>query len=142
MGVGEGSRACGGMGVGFAVNALGSLPLLVGGTEGQKEGGLPGIAAGEKLIAFGLSEKDAGSDAGGMTTRAQKDDDGYVLNREKKWNTDGSVASYNTSFAVTEQGRRPRGVSAFCVAKNTPGYSAGQHHATLRLRCLPALAIE
>jgi butyryl-CoA dehydrogenase len=123
----EFSRACGGMGVGFAVNALGSFPILVGGTDEQKERWLPGIAAGEKLIAFGLSEKDAGSDAGGMTTRAQKDDDGYVLNGEKKWNTGGSVASYNTIFAVTEEGRGARGVSAFVVEKDTPGYSVGKH---------------
>jgi len=71
----EFSRACGGMGVGFAVNALGSFPILVGGTDEQKERWLPGIAAGDKLIAFGLSEKDAGSDAGAMTTRAEKDGD-------------------------------------------------------------------
>ena len=74
------SRACGGMGVAYAVNALGSFPILLGGTDEQKQRWLPGIAAGEKLIAFGLSEKEAGSDAGSMTTRAEKDGDTYVLN--------------------------------------------------------------
>ena len=66
----EFSRACGGMGVGFAVNALGSFPIMVGGTEEQKQKYLPPIAKGEKLISFGLSEKEAGSDAASMKTRA------------------------------------------------------------------------
>ena len=65
------SRACGGMGVAYAVNALGSFPILLGGTPEQKQRWLPGIASGDKLIAFGLSEKEAGSDAGSMTTRAE-----------------------------------------------------------------------
>ena len=60
----EFSRACGGMGVGYAVNALGSFPILVAGTEEQRERYLPPIAAGDKLVSFGLSEKEAGSDAG------------------------------------------------------------------------------
>jgi len=64
------SRACGGMGVGYAVNALGSFPILLGGTDEQKERWLNPIARGEKLISFGLSEKNAGSDAGGMETTA------------------------------------------------------------------------
>ena len=111
----EFSRACGGMGVGYAVNALGSFPILVGGTDEQKERWLPGIAAGEKLIAFGLSEKDAGSDAGSMSTRAELDGDHYVVNGEKKWNTGGAVATYNTILAVTNPGRGARGMSAIVV---------------------------
>src|SRR6185503_16887392 len=73
------ARACGGIGVGFAVNALGSFPLLVGGTEEQKQRYLPTIAKGEKLVAFGLSERNAGSDAGGMVTRAAKQEGGGWL---------------------------------------------------------------
>jgi butyryl-CoA dehydrogenase len=137
----EFSRACGGMGVGFAVNALGSFPIMVGGTDEQKERWLPGIAAGEKLIAFGLSEKDAGSDAGSMTTRAEKDGDTYVLNGEKKWNTGGAVASYNTIFAVTEPGRGARGVSGFVVEQDTPGYSVGKHEDKMGIRCVPVVEI-
>jgi butyryl-CoA dehydrogenase len=122
----EFSRACGGMGVGFAVNALGSFPIIVGGTDEQKERWLPGIAAGDKLIAFGLSEKMAGSDAGSMVTKAEKDGDSYVLNGEKKWNTGGAVASYNTIFAVTNPDRGARGISAFIVDEGTPGYKVGR----------------
>ena len=69
------SRACGGMGVGYAVNALGSFPILLNGTDEQKQRWLPSIASGEKLISFALSEKDAGSDAGSMTTKAVLDGD-------------------------------------------------------------------
>ncbi|MBE0591181.1 MAG: acyl-CoA dehydrogenase family protein [Gemmatimonadales bacterium] len=138
----EFSRACGGMGVGFAVNALGSFPIIVGGTDEQKERWLPGIAAGEKLIAFGLSEKEAGSDAGSMKTRAERDGDHYVLNGEKKWNTGGAVASYNTIFAVTEPGRGARGVSAFVVDKDAPGYRVGKHEDKMGIRCVPVVEIH
>ncbi len=138
----EFSRACGGMGVGFAVNALGSFPILVGGTDEQKERWLPGIAAGEKLIAFGLSEKEAGSDAGSMTTRAEKNGDVYVLNGEKKWNTGGAVASLNTIFAVTNPDRGARGISAFVVEEGTPGYRVGRHEDKMGIRCVPVVEIH
>jgi butyryl-CoA dehydrogenase len=138
----EFSRACGGMGVGYAVNALGSFPILVGGTDEQKQKWLPGIAAGDKLIAFGLSEKASGSDAGSMTTRAERDGDEYVINGEKKWNTGGSVASVNTVFAVTEPGRGARGVSAIMVEEGTPGYTVGKHEDKMGIRCVPVVEIH
>jgi len=138
----EFSRACGGMGVGYAVNALGSFPIILGGTPEQKERWLPGIAAGDRLISFGLSEKESGSDAGSMTTRAEKNGDGYVLNGEKKWNTGGAVASYNTIFAVTEPGRGARGISAFVVEKDTPGYRVGKHEDKMGIRCVPVVEIH
>jgi alkylation response protein AidB-like acyl-CoA dehydrogenase len=138
----EFSRACGGMGVGYAVNALGSFPIMVGGTDEQKRRWLPGIAAGEKLIAFGLSEKESGSDAGSMTTRAERDGESYVLNGEKKWNTGGAVASYNIVFAVTEPGRGARGISAFVVEAGTPGYRVGKHEDKMGIRCVPVVEIH
>jgi len=138
----EFSRACGGMGVGFAVNALGSFPILVGGTDEQKERWLPGIAAGEKLIAFGLSEKAAGSDAGSMTTRAVRDGDEYIINGEKKWNTNGAVASYNTIFAVTDPERGARGISALVVDEGTPGYKVGKHEDKMGIRCVPVVELH
>jgi butyryl-CoA dehydrogenase len=138
----EFSRACGGMGVGFAVNALGSFPILVGGTDEQKKRWLPPIAAGEALIAFGLSEKVAGSDAGSMITRAAQDGDEYVINGEKKWNTNGAVASYNTIFAVTNPDRGARGISAFVVEKDTPGYRVGKHEDKMGIRAVPVVEIH
>jgi len=138
----EFSRACGGMGVGFAVNALGSFPILVGGTEDQKRRWLPPIAAGDALIAFGLSEKAAGSDAGSMITRADRDGDDYVINGEKKWNTNGAVASFNTIFAVTNPDRGARGISAFMVEKDTPGYRVGKHEDKMGIRAVPVVEIH
>jgi alkylation response protein AidB-like acyl-CoA dehydrogenase len=138
----EFSRACGGMGVGYAVNALGSFPIIVGGTDDQKQRFLPGIAAGDKLVAFGLSEKEAGSDAGSMKTAASRDGDHYVLNGEKKWNTGGAVASLNTIFAVTNPGRGARGISAFLVEKDSPGYRVGKHEDKMGIRCVPVVEIH
>jgi alkylation response protein AidB-like acyl-CoA dehydrogenase len=136
------ARACGGMGVAYAVNALGSFPILLGGTDEQKHRWLPGIASGDKLISFGLSEKDAGSDAGSMVTKAEKDGDHYVINGEKKWNTGGAVASYNTIFAVTQPGRGARGISAFVVEAGTPGYRVGKHEDKMGIRCVPVVEIH
>jgi len=136
------ARACGGMGVAYAVNALGSFPIVLSGTDEQKQRWLPGIAAGEDLIAFGLSEKDAGSDAGGMTTRAERDGDEYVLNGEKKWNTGGSVASLNTIFAVTRPDRGARGVSGIVVEAGTEGYRVGKHEDKMGIRCVPVVEIH
>jgi alkylation response protein AidB-like acyl-CoA dehydrogenase len=136
------SRACGGMGVAYAVNALGSFPILLGGSEEQKHRWLPGIASGDKLISFGLSEKDAGSDAGSMVTKAERDGDHYVINGEKKWNTGGAVASLNTIFAVTQPGRGARGISAFVVEAGTPGYRVGKHEDKMGIRCVPVVEIH
>src|SRR5207247_11162379 len=106
------SKACGGVGVAYAVNALGSFPILLTGTEEQKRRWLPGIAAGETLLAFGLSEMKAGSDAGSLKTRAVKDGDSYVINGDKKWNTNGGAANLYTIYCVTREGGGPRGISA------------------------------
>jgi butyryl-CoA dehydrogenase len=138
----EFSRACGGMGVGYAVNALGSFPIIVGGTDEQKQRWLPGIAAGEKLIAFALSEKAAGSDAGSMKTSAARDGDEYVINGEKKWNTGGAVASYNTVFAVTDPERGARGISALVVEEDAPGYRVGKHEDKMGIRCVPVVEVH
>jgi alkylation response protein AidB-like acyl-CoA dehydrogenase len=138
----EFSRACGGMGVGYAVNALGSFPIILSGTEEQRQRWLPAIAAGDKLISFGLSEKEAGSDAGSMITTGTKDGDHFVLNGEKKWNTGGAVASLNSIFAVTEPGRGARGISAFVVEKDTPGSRVGKHEDKMGIRCVPVVEIH
>ena len=136
------ARACGGMGVGYAVNALGSFPILLGGTEDQKNRWLPDIAKGEKLISFALSEKNAGSDAGGMETVAKLDGDHYVINGEKKWNTGGAVASLNTVFAVTAEGRGARGISGLVVEADTPGYRVGRHEDKMGIRCVPVVELH
>mgnify|MGYP003572759742 FL=1 len=131
------SRCCGGTGVLFAVNALGSFPILLAGTEEQKQKYLPGIASGEKLIAFGLSEKGAGSDAGGLETRAELVGEDYVLNGLKKWNTNGPAADLNTVFAVTDPESKSRRVSAFLLEKDMEGYSVPYVEDKMGIRCVP-----
>jgi butyryl-CoA dehydrogenase len=133
------SRACGGTGVAYAVNALGSFPILVGGTEEQKKRWLPAIARGEKMIAFCLSEKFAGSDAGSMRCQARLDGDHYVINGEKKWTTNGGVASLYTVFAVTDPASRSRRISAFLVEKGTPGFSVEKVEDKMGIRAVPVV---
>jgi butyryl-CoA dehydrogenase len=128
------ARACGGVGVAYAVNALGSFPIILGGTEEQKRKYLPAIATGESLIAFGLSEKASGSDAGSLRTTAIRDGDDYVINGHKKWNTNGGVASVFTVFALTEPDKGMRGISAFIVERDTPGFSVGKREDTMGIR--------
>ena len=131
------SRACGGVGVAYAVNALGSFPIILGGTEEQKRTYLPDITTGKRLIAFGLSEKWSGSDAGSLIARAARDGDHYVIDGEKKWNTNGGAASIYTVYASTNPERGTRGASAFIVEKDTPGFEIGKREDTMGIRCVP-----
>jgi len=133
------SRACGATGVAYAVNALGSFPILVGGSEEQKAHYLPQIAKGEKMIAFCLSEKFAGSDAGSMRCQARKDGEHYVINGEKKWTTNGGVASIYTVFAVTDPASKSRRISAFIVEKGTPGFSIKKVEDKMGIRAVPVV---
>jgi butyryl-CoA dehydrogenase len=136
------SRACGGVGVLYAVNALGSFPILVGGTEEQKKKYLPRIAKGESLIAFCLSEKYAGSDAGSLRTRAVKDGDSYVINGDKKWTTNGGAADLYTVFATVNPEARTRGICAFIVEKESPGFSIAKVEDKMGIRCVPVVEVN
>jgi butyryl-CoA dehydrogenase len=131
------SRACGGVGVAYAVNALGSFPIIVGGTEEQKQKWLPQVASGEKLIAFGLSEKASGSDAGSLRTAAVREGDDYVINGDKKWNTNGNAAGLYTVYASTRPDRGHRGISSFMVEKGTPGFEIGKREDLMGICCVP-----
>ena len=142
MVVEELSRACGGVGVGYALNALGSFPIIVGGTEEQKRKWLPPISRGEKLIAFGLSEKQAGSDAQGLATRAELRDGHYVVNGLKKWNTGGGVADITTVFAVTDPESKSRRISALLVEKDMPGVRIAKLEDKMGIRAVPVAELE
>lgn len=131
------SRACGGVGVLFAVNALGSFPIILSGTDEQKKKFLPQIADGEKLIAFGLSEKLAGSDAGSLLTCAKKEGNYYIINGEKKWTTNGGAADLYTIFAVTDPTSKSRRTSAILVEKETPGFEISKEEDKMGIRCVP-----
>ena len=133
------SRACGGVGVLFAVNALGSFPILIGGTEDQKNKWMPKLATGEARIAYCLSEKGSGSDAQSMRCRARLDGDHYVIDGEKKWTTNGGPATIHTIFAVTDPTSKSRRVSAILVEKGTPGFTIGKIEDKMGIRCVPVV---
>ena len=128
------SRACGGVGVAYAVNALGSFPIILNATEEQKRKYLPSIAKGEQLIAFALSEKASGSDAGSLRATATKDGGDYVINGDKKWNTNGGQAGVYSVYALTDPSRGMRGISGFIVEKGTPGFELGKREDTMGIR--------
>ncbi|MGH8104245.1 MAG: acyl-CoA dehydrogenase family protein, partial [bacterium] len=131
------SRIDGGTGVAFALNALGSFPIILGGTKEQKDKYLPPIARGDKKIAYALFEKEAGSDAGSLKTRAVKDGDSYVINGDKKWTTGAAVSDLFTVFASTDPTNGVRGISAFVVEKGTPGFTVGKFEDKMGIRCMP-----
>ena len=129
------SRGCLGVSVSFAASGLGCYPILLYGTDEQKEHYLPILASGEKLAAFGLTEADAGSDAGGVRTTAVKDGDSYVLNGTKQWITNGGEAEIYTIIAITNKKKGARGASAFSVEKGTEGFSFGKKEKKMGIRC-------
>lgn len=128
------SRACGGIALGFAGTALGTFPILISGSDEQKAKYLPDIADGKCLAAFGLTEPNAGSDAGGIQTTAVKDGDEYVLNGSKIFITNGGVAGVYTIIAMTNPAKGARGASAFIVEKDTPGFSIGKKEDKMGIR--------
>jgi len=120
------SRACASTGITLAAHvSLGTWPIFRFGTEAQKRRYLPALCSGEKLAAFGLTEPEAGSDAGGTKTRAVKDGNHYLVNGRKIYITNGSVCGTAVFTAVTTPGNGVRGISSFIVEKGTAGFSAG-----------------
>ena len=94
-------------------------------SEELKKQVLPPVAAGEAMFSYALSEREAGSDAAAMRTRAVRDGDTWVLNGTKCWISNAGVSTYYTVMAVTEPGAGARGISAFVVHKDDPGFSVG-----------------
>jgi len=128
------SRACLGVSTSYAANALGTYPLLLFGSDEQKKRYLPGIAAGKRLVAFALTEANAGSDAAGIQTTARRDGEEYVLNGTKQWITNGGEAEVYTVIAITDRSRGPRGACAFIVEKDTPGFHFGKKEKKMGIR--------
>ncbi len=128
------SRICSGVAVSYAAVALGTIPLLMYGTEEQKRKYLPAIASGERLAAFALTEPTAGSDASGIKTTAKKVEGGYVLNGTKQFITNGGEAEIYTVIALTDKTKGARGATAILVEKGTPGFSFGRKEKKLGIR--------
>lgn len=113
------------------------LPLLYFGTERQRQMVLPELARGRMLGAIAITEPQAGSDVGGMTTRAVRDGDHYVINGQKCYITFGAVADYITLFAKTGEGRGTHNISCFLVDTRTPGFKVGKLDRKLGLNGVP-----
>jgi alkylation response protein AidB-like acyl-CoA dehydrogenase len=128
------SKACGGIALSFAGTALGALPIILSGSDQQKQRWLPDVAAGKKLAAFALTEPQAGSDAGAVRTTALRDGDHYVLNGSKQWITNGGEAEIYSVIALTNPSKGPRGASCIVVEKGTPGFSFGKKEDKLGIR--------
>jgi alkylation response protein AidB-like acyl-CoA dehydrogenase len=132
------SAACATTGLILAVQELGALPLLLAGSEEQLGRFVPGLASGRDLIAFALTEADAGSDASGVRSRAVRDGETYVISGVKRFISQGSVASLVTVFAVTDpETDRHRRMSAFVVETASPGFSVSRLEHKMGIRGSP-----
>jgi alkylation response protein AidB-like acyl-CoA dehydrogenase len=137
----EVARACASSALIPAVNKLGTMPLLLSASEELKKQVLPAVAAGDAMVSYALSEREAGSDAAAMRTRAILRGDHWVLNGTKSWITNAGVSTYYTVMAVTEPGAGAGGISAFVVHKDDPGFSVGPKERKLGIRGSPTCEI-
>ena len=136
------AKACASSSLIVAVQELGMLPILIGGNEDQKKTYLPKLASGEWIAAYALTEAGSGSDAAGsMRTRAEKRGDTYVLNGQKIWITNGSVADVVCVFAVTDPEKGAGGISAFIVEKGFPGFTVGKLEKKMGIRGSPTVEL-
>ena len=115
----------------LAMQGLGSGAITLAGTPAQQAAYLPGVASGEKIAAFALSEADAGSDVGAMTTRAVQLAGGWTLNGSKAWISNGGIADFYVTFAKTDPAAGTRGISAFIVDADTAGLDSSEHIAVM-----------
>ena len=134
--------ACAATATQYLDQPLGGLPILLAGTEEQKEKYLPRLATGEMLAAYSLSEPGAGSDAAGLRTTAVRQGDHYVLNGSKQWCTNGDHADVIVVFATVDPKLRAKGVTAFLVEKGMPGFSVGKKEKKLGIRASPTVALH
>ncbi|MEU6841083.1 acyl-CoA dehydrogenase family protein [Streptomyces sp. NPDC046716] len=130
----EVARACASSSTIQTSNKLGVTPLLLAGTPEQRGRYLPEVASGGALMAYAISEREAGSDVGAMRCRAAADGDGWVLDGVKTWITSAGVAKYLIVFAVTDPEAGSRGISAFVVHADDAGISYGEPERKMGLK--------
>jgi len=138
----EVARVCASSSLIPAVNKLGTTPVLLSGSEELKKQVLPGVATGEEMFSYALSEREAGSDAAAMKTRARQDGDHWVLNGTKAWITNAGVSQWYTVMAVTEPGKGANGISAFVVHIDDPGFEVGTKERKLGIKGSPTCEIH
>ncbi|MDT4893817.1 MAG: hypothetical protein QOE97_2852 [Pseudonocardiales bacterium] len=137
----EVARACASSSLIPAVNKLGTMPIILAGSEELKKQVLAPVAAGAAMVSYALSEREAGSDAASMRTRAVRDADRWVLNGTKAWITNAGVSTYYTVMAVTDPQAGANGISAFVVHKDDPGFSVGAKERKLGIKGSPTCEI-
>ncbi|CAB4834783.1 unannotated protein [freshwater metagenome] len=131
----EVARVCGSSSLIPAVNKLGSTPVLLAGSEAMKAALMPGLARGDDMWSYCLSESEAGSDAAAMKTKAVRTSSGWLLNGAKKWITNAGESRYYTVLAVTDpEGGARHGITAFVVDREDSGVSFGAHERKLGIR--------
>ena len=138
----EVARVCASSSVIPLVQKLGSVPILMGASEEQKQQWFPRIASGEDLISYCISEADAGSDPASMKTTARRDGDEYVLNGTKVWISMAGPSNLYTVLAKTDPEKGARGVSAFLVRKDDPGFSVGKKERKLGIKGSPTCQVH
>ncbi len=137
------SRVCATSGLILAVQGLGGVPILVAGTEEQQQRWIPDLAAGQKLVAFAITEAEAGSDAAAIRTRAVRDGDEYVISGSKRFISQGSVADLVIVFAVTDpDGDRHRRLSCFVVEADRPGFHVERVEHKMGIRGSPTAELR
>ena len=138
MAIEEVAKVCASSALMLMVQELGTLPIRLFGTDDLKERFLPKCASGEWTPAFALSEPEAGSDPGGMITRAVRDGDEWVISGTKNWITNLGIADFYVVFAVTDkEAGHSQGITAFVVEADRPGFSVGKLEHKLGIRGSP-----
>jgi len=137
LAVEEIARACVSSSLIVQVQSLGWETILIGGSEEQKKKYGPSIASGERIVAFGLTEPGAGSDAAAMKSRAVKKGDKYILNGSKCFISNGPIADVVSVFAMTDASKGVKGISAFIVEKEFKGYSIAKWESKVGIKGSP-----
>ncbi len=132
----EVARVCASSSLIPAVNKLGSVPLMLGGSQEQKKRWLTPLAQG-KGFSYCLSESEAGSDAASMKTRALRDGDGWIINGSKKWISHAGFSEFYTVLASTDPDKGSKGITAFVIEKSDPGLSFGAHEKKMGFKGSP-----
>jgi alkylation response protein AidB-like acyl-CoA dehydrogenase len=133
----EVARVCASSSLIPGVNKLGTIGLILSGSDELKKQVLPTLASGDAMASYALSEREAGSDPASMRTRARADGDHWVLNGSKCWITNGGKSTWYTVMAVTDPDRGARGISAFIVHKDDEGFTVGPKERKLGIKGSP-----
>ncbi|MBI4587595.1 MAG: acyl-CoA dehydrogenase family protein [Candidatus Rokubacteria bacterium] len=134
--------ACAATATQYLVQPLGGLPILLWGTEAQKQRYLPRLASGEILAAFSLSEPGSGSDAAALSTTAVREGDRYILSGSKQWCSNGDHAGVLVVFATVDKSKGAKGITAFLIEPGMPGFTVGKKEKKMGIRGSPTVALH